>query len=231
MILKRGFIQIFAALLLTPLILAAVSSPKDGTTCSYIGYGDTQCNPSQGLYCIGTSCQTASSQTYCNDPDNQNEYTATTITARYRDASGYFLETQLEDKCVQNSNVVQTCSVNCKVWEAVCDIQNKPKTVEKSCSGECRYGACIQQQTQQPAPQTPSPCPDTDKDTVCDTQDNCKTNYNPTQKDSDKDGRGDVCDNCPTTTNKNQEDRDYDSHGTACDCDDTSSAYWDNCPT
>lgn len=38
-------------------------------------------------------------------------------------------------------------------------------------------------------------CSDVDSDKICDTQDNCPTNYNPFQEDLDKDSQGDYCDN------------------------------------
>jgi uncharacterized delta-60 repeat protein len=47
-------------------------------------------------------------------------------------------------------------------------------------------------------------CTDTDKDGICDTQDNCPSVANADQKDTDGDGVGDACDNCPTVANANQ---------------------------
>jgi hypothetical protein len=41
------------------------------------------------------------------------------------------------------------------------------------------------------------PCPDSDKDRVCDDIDNCPGVFNPDQADSDKDGRGDACEKTP----------------------------------
>ena len=39
-----------------------------------------------------------------------------------------------------------------------------------------------------------SPCPDSDKDTICDSEDNCLFTVNPSQGDLNGDGIGDACD-------------------------------------
>ena len=94
-------------------------------------------------------------------------------------------------------------------------------------------------------PVAPKPA-DTDKDGVPDANDNCRTKYNPDQKDSDADGIGDVCDatplppkkekekpalppdadndgvpddrdNCVNTYNPDQKDSDGDGEGDPCD--------------
>ena len=51
-------------------------------------------------------------------------------------------------------------------------------------------------QGQQPASH---PCPDADKDTICDDKDNCPETPNTNQADTDRDGIGDACDDCPAT--------------------------------
>jgi len=71
----------------------------------------------------------------------------------------------------------------------------------------------------QTAPQPPceQQCDDTDNDGVCDDEDNCIYNYNPTQQDSDGDTKGDACDNCVYISNPSQSDIDYDGVGDVCD--------------
>jgi hypothetical protein len=66
--------------------------------------------------------------------------------------------------------------------------------------------------------------PDSDKDGVVDSADNCPNDANPGQEDGDGDGVGDKCDNCPDVPNPDQSDRDIDYFiglpdgvGDACD--------------
>lgn len=60
-------------------------------------------------------------------------------------------------------------------------------------------------------------------DGIPDYQDNCPSQYNPSQLDSDADYRGDPCDNCPNIANGMQADADADSTGDVCDnCPNTS---------
>ena len=61
------------------------------------------------------------------------------------------------------------------------------------------------------------PEPDTDKDGIPDSRDNCVETPNPEQLDVDKDGVGDACDNCVRTPNPAQSDFDQDGVGDACD--------------
>jgi hypothetical protein len=42
---------------------------------------------------------------------------------------------------------------------------------------------------------------DTDEDGITDSQDNCPTDFNPSQNNNDTDEFGDVCDNCPSVSN------------------------------
>ena len=58
---------------------------------------------------------------------------------------------------------------------------------------------------------------DDDGDAVARLQDNCRTTYNPDQRNSDSDVFGDACDNCPRVSNKSQRDDDADGVGNACD--------------
>jgi len=67
----------------------------------------------------------------------------------------------------------------------------------------------------------PGSAPDTDGDTVNDSQDNCPTTSNANQENADTDAFGDACDNCPSDANPGQEDSDGDGTGDACD----------NCPS
>jgi len=60
-------------------------------------------------------------------------------------------------------------------------------------------------------------CEDSDGDGVCDADDNCPDDSNPSQADADDDGDGDVCDNCPDVSNPDQADSDEDGVGDACD--------------
>ena len=100
-------------------------------------------------------------------------------------------------------------------------------------------------------------CADSDADQICDDEDNCPDDPNPTQTDSDSDSFGDACDNCPgfndlidndgdsapdgcdncpTIPNPNQADGDNDNIGDCCDPDlgdddaDGVSDPCDNCP-
>jgi hypothetical protein len=61
------------------------------------------------------------------------------------------------------------------------------------------------------------PCDDEDDDGVCDDDDNCIYNPNPSQQNSDSDNRGDACDNCPYISNPSQSDLDMDMIGDVCD--------------
>lgn len=80
------------------------------------------------------------------------------------------------------------------------------------------------------------PPPDTDKDGIPDSTDNCPRYANADQKDSDGDGLGDICeevdpkdrdgdgflnenDNCPDRSNPDQLDNDNDNIGNQCDAD------------
>jgi len=47
---------------------------------------------------------------------------------------------------------------------------------------------------------------DVDRDDISANEDNCPTEFNPSQSDADADSAGDACDNCPTTANTDQED-------------------------
>ena len=58
--------------------------------------------------------------------------------------------------------------------------------------------------------------PDSDRDGVGDSQDNCPGRANPAQEDGDGDGFGDVCDNCPAAANPDQADSNADGSGDAC---------------
>jgi hypothetical protein len=60
-------------------------------------------------------------------------------------------------------------------------------------------------------------CLDTDKDSVCDVDDNCPLVNNLSQLDTDGDGKGNACDNCPFKPNPDQKDSDNDGFGDACD--------------
>ncbi|MBI4209246.1 MAG: FG-GAP repeat protein [Deltaproteobacteria bacterium] len=60
-------------------------------------------------------------------------------------------------------------------------------------------------------------CPDTDLDTVCDTDDNCVSDSNEDQSDRDGDGIGDVCDHCPNAYDPDENDSDGDGIYDACD--------------
>ena len=73
------------------------------------------------------------------------------------------------------------------------------------CSGKLSAAACS------------AAAPDTDKDGIPDSKDNCPKVANADQKDSDGDGIGDACDNCPRTYNPDQKDSDGDGVGDACD--------------
>jgi hypothetical protein len=87
--------------------------------------------------------------------------------------------------CAGNATPRETCSTCpedcgpcatpvCGDW--YCDPNSSPAETCQSCPGDC--GAC----------------PDQDADGVPDSQDNCKTTYNPNQADCDHDGIGDACD-------------------------------------
>jgi hypothetical protein len=60
-------------------------------------------------------------------------------------------------------------------------------------------------------------CVDSDRDGVCDAEDNCTRAPNPDQSDSDGDGVGDVCDGCLFAANPDQRDADADGFQDACD--------------
>ncbi len=60
-------------------------------------------------------------------------------------------------------------------------------------------------------------CIDTDRDGICNDNDNCPNKPNPDQLNSDSDRYGDACDNCPYVTNPDQLDSDGDGGGDACD--------------
>ncbi|HKQ50003.1 MAG TPA: thrombospondin type 3 repeat-containing protein [Phycisphaerae bacterium] len=59
--------------------------------------------------------------------------------------------------------------------------------------------------------------PDADGDGVIDSQDNCPSFADQTQKNIDGDQFGDGCDNCPSSANNNQADLDGDGRGDVCD--------------
>ena len=60
---------------------------------------------------------------------------------------------------------------------------------------------------------------DTDHDGICDNEDNCLSEVNPSQTNSDGDGLGNACDNCPYVSNPDQSDADGDGMGDACETD------------
>ncbi|MBM4290885.1 MAG: hypothetical protein FJ138_05115 [Deltaproteobacteria bacterium] len=60
-------------------------------------------------------------------------------------------------------------------------------------------------------------CVDSDRDGVCDAEDNCARVPNPDQGDADADGVGDVCDGCVFVANPEQRDGDADGFQDACD--------------
>jgi len=76
--------------------------------------------------------------------------------------------------------------------------------------------------------------PDTDKDGIPDSKDNCPSIANQDQLDTDKDGVGNFCDNCPSLLNQDQKDSDKDGIGDVCDSEDTDKDgiidEKDNCP-
>jgi hypothetical protein len=63
----------------------------------------------------------------------------------------------------------------------------------------------------------PTPCPDSDGDGWCDSEDNCPSVPNADQDNVDGDQWGDACDNCPNDANPLQEDADSDDVGDVCD--------------
>ncbi|MDC3980714.1 thrombospondin type 3 repeat-containing protein [Polyangium jinanense] len=60
-------------------------------------------------------------------------------------------------------------------------------------------------------------CADNDNDGVCNSDDNCRNDYNEDQADADNDGVGNACDNCRNTANSGQADDDNDGVGNACE--------------
>ncbi len=60
-------------------------------------------------------------------------------------------------------------------------------------------------------------CIDSDGDGICDLDDTCPNDPDPSNADQDGDGRGDICDNCPDVENPDQTDEDRDGIGDACD--------------
>jgi len=66
-------------------------------------------------------------------------------------------------------------------------------------------------------PPLQSGCQDSDRDAICNDEDNCRLSPNPDQADGDGDGRGDACDYCPADP-----DNDIDGDGICGDV--------DNCP-
>lgn len=59
--------------------------------------------------------------------------------------------------------------------------------------------------------------PDTDRDSVPDSTDNCPFVANPDQADADGDGIGDLCDNCPNDFSPAQSDGNHNGIGDLCD--------------
>lgn len=62
-----------------------------------------------------------------------------------------------------------------------------------------------------------NPCTDTDKDSICDSADNCFFISNPDQKNSDNDTYGDACDKCDLVFDSAVVDADNDGLGNNCD--------------
>jgi hypothetical protein len=60
------------------------------------------------------------------------------------------------------------------------------------------------------------PNADSDNDGNIDCEDNCSTEFNPSQADFDEDGVGDACDNCVWIANADQADSNGDGIGDAC---------------
>ena len=134
-----------------------------GAPCNYQTNGDSQCNPSAGVYCVEYSCQTVSdTSTYCNDPDGSNIYVKGTVNFRYRDYAGRFMSGSLLDECLSGYQFVTSCTgSNCNVREVVCIPQYSfPYSFQTvSCSNGCSKGACLQ-----PAPTPGANCTNGIKD-------------------------------------------------------------------
>ena len=84
-------------------LIAFGASPGD--SCDYDANGDSECEPDNGLYCVSYKCALVTDPSiYCDDPDEGDHYTKTTLTARYRDFYGEFVDYTEDDSCAIGFN-------------------------------------------------------------------------------------------------------------------------------
>lgn len=135
-------ISIILISLISPLVFAEAITV--GTPCDYSEYGDRECDA--GEYCIYDVCSAYGGSTdfYCTDPDERNEFTPGTVSFLNRDEFGAFVEGSSSDECELDGTQIAECSGvrGCAVREFYCS--GSTHTSETySCVNGCSGGMCI----------------------------------------------------------------------------------------
>lgn len=122
------------------LILPITFSVEEGDFCNYHQYFDSECDPSNNLYCINYYCEFSEKKApNCLEFDNKIEYI-------FRDEFGNFITQELNNFCEENNESKENCEgENCNLINFYCT-NNRAKDYnyeEIICENGCLNGTCI----------------------------------------------------------------------------------------